>query len=85
MILGMAKMVQIRNMPDALHRKLKARAALNSMSLSSYLIRELKEIAAKPTWEEMLDRLAQRTPVQLDIPPAEVIRRGREERDRRWS
>ena len=45
----MSVMVQIRNVPDALHRKVKARAALAGMTLSDYLLAEIERIAAVPT------------------------------------
>lgn len=41
----MSKMIQLRNVPDDLHRSLKARAALAGMALSDYLLLEIKEIA----------------------------------------
>jgi len=53
----MSKMIQLRNVPDALHRILKARAALAGMSLTDYLLMEIKEIAARPTLAEMRNRL----------------------------
>ena len=46
----MSKMIQLRNVPDALHRSLKARAAMAGMSLSDYLLAEIKEIAERPPW-----------------------------------
>ncbi len=73
-------MVQIRNMPDTLHREFKARAALAGMSLSDYLLDELRRVAERPTIEEMRARLAKLPPVSLSISPADVVR---EERDRR--
>jgi plasmid stability protein len=76
----MSKMIQIRNVPDWLHRKLKARAASEGMSLSDYLIRELKREAERPTVAEFREMLARHTPVEPSISPAELIR---EERDRR--
>jgi plasmid stability protein len=76
----MSKMIQIRNVPDALHRKLKARAATAGMSLSDYLLGQIREIAERPTREEIRARIASRSPVTLSFSPAEVIR---EERDRR--
>ncbi len=42
--IDMSKMIQIRNVPDALHRKLKARAALEGMSLSDYLLAEVQAV-----------------------------------------
>lgn len=74
----MSKMIQIRNAPDALHRKLKARAAVAGQSLSDYLLAEIGRIAALPTREEMLARIHSRTRVRLNTPAAVVIR---EERD----
>jgi plasmid stability protein len=50
-------MVQVRNVPEALHRKLKARAADSGKTLSAYLLTELERLAARPTREEMLARL----------------------------
>jgi plasmid stability protein len=74
----MAKMVQIRNVPDALHRKLKVRAANSGQTLSDYLKAELERLASRPTREEMLSRLHSRRRVTLKTPAAVVIR---EERD----
>jgi antitoxin FitA len=45
----MSKMIQIRNVSDAIHRTLKSRAALAGMSLSDYLLAEVREIALTPT------------------------------------
>ena len=57
-------MVQIRNVPDELHRRLKARAALAGMSISEYLLRELERSLERPTREELLARLQSRKPVE---------------------
>jgi plasmid stability protein len=54
----MSKMIQLRNVPDALHRTLKARAALAGMSLSGYLLAEIREIAERPTLAEFRERFA---------------------------
>ena len=61
-------MIQIRNVPDDLHRTLKARAATEGMSLSDYLLRELRQLTAQPTPAEFLERLRQREPVKLRVP-----------------
>ena len=45
----MSRMIQLRNVPEALHRTLKARAAMAGMSLSDYLLAEIREIAERPT------------------------------------
>ncbi len=74
----MSKMIQIRNVPDALHRKLKARAAVAGKSLSDYLLAEIERIAALPTREEMLARIHGRSRVELKVPAADVIRHERE-------
>ena len=75
---SMSKMIQIRNVPDGLHRKLKARAAVAGQSLSDYLLSEIDRIAALPTREEMLARIHSRSPVVLKTPAAMVIREDRE-------
>jgi antitoxin FitA len=76
----MPKMIQIRNVPDALHRRLKSRAALAGMSLSDYLLNEIREVAERPTLDEMRARLQSRTAVTPPVAAAEAVR---EERDRR--
>jgi len=76
----MTRMVQIRNMPEPMHRKIKARAAEAGMTLSDYLLRELKEVAEHPTREEIVKRLAERERFQPKTSPAMVLR---EERKRR--
>lgn len=58
-------MIQVRNVPDALHRRLKARASMAGMSLSDYLLGELREIADRPTLAEFRDRLHQRRPLSV--------------------
>jgi antitoxin FitA len=74
----MTKMIQIRNVPEGIHRTLKVRAARLGMSLSDYLLAEVTEVAERPTLEEMLDRLRAREPVRGVEPSAEVIRRHRD-------
>src|ERR1700749_2068557 len=59
----MPVMVQIRNVPSDLHRELKARAALEGMSLSEYLLRELRHALDRPTLDEIRKRLSSRGPV----------------------
>ena len=78
--MDMSKMIQLRNVPDVLHRRLKARAAMSGMSLSDYLLSEIKEIAERPTMAEMLERLGQREPVTVPVDTARLVR---EERDSR--
>jgi plasmid stability protein len=79
----MSKMIQIRNVPDELHRALKVRAAQAGMTLSDYLLSEIEQIAEKPTLAEMMERLRRREPVDLDEPPDVTIRRLRDADDLR--
>jgi plasmid stability protein len=76
----MSKMIQLRNVPDALHRKLKSRAALAGLSLSDYLIAEAQSAAERPTVAELRERLARRAPVVTRMSPADAVRRERESR-----
>jgi len=76
----MSKMIQLRNVPDALHRRLKARAATLGMSLSDYLISEIKEVAERPTLAEMRERLHQREPVTASLDTVRVLRAERDAR-----
>lgn len=73
-------MIQLRNVPDALHRTLKARAATAGMSLSDYLLVEIKEIAERPTLAEIRERLHKREPVSAEIDTAVLVREEREAR-----
>ena len=76
----MAKMIQLRHVPDELHRKLKARAALEGLTLSDYLLREVQRAAERPTLAELRQRLAQRPPAVPRVSPARAIRAERERR-----
>lgn len=76
----MSKMIQLRNVPDALHRSLKARAAMAGMSLSDYLLGEIKEIAERPTLAQLRERLHMRRPVAVELETARLIREEREAR-----
>jgi antitoxin FitA len=74
----MSKMIQLRHVPDDLHRKLKARAAVEGLSLSDYLLREVERVAERPTLSDLRRRLAQRAPVRPHISPAKAVRAERE-------
>jgi plasmid stability protein len=76
----MSKMIQLRNVPEGLHRRLKARAALEGMSLSEYLIAEVRRSAERPTMSELRERLARRAPVRPPVSPAEAVRAERDSR-----
>ena len=73
-------MIQIRNVPDELHRRLKSRAALQGMSLSDYLLSEIRQVAERPTVDELRARLKGRSAVSPALAPARAVRA---ERDRR--
>jgi plasmid stability protein len=73
-------MIQIRNVPEALHRRLKARAALSGRSLSDYLLDEIRQAADRPTLDELRVRLQGR-PAMLPVePPARAVRSERDGR-----
>ena len=76
----MSVMVQIRNVPDELHRRLKARAALAGMSISEYLLREMERSLERPTREELLERLRNRQRVEPTESVVEAVRAEREGR-----
>jgi plasmid stability protein len=76
----MSVMIQLRNVPEALHRQLKARAALAGMSLSDYLLAEVRQIAERPTLNELRERLHQRGRVELRISAAAAVRAERDAR-----
>ena len=73
-------MIQIRNVPETLHRRLKSLAALAGMSLSDYLLDEIRQMAERPTLNELRARLRGRPEAALSVEPAEAVRA---ERDRR--
>ena len=76
----MSKMVQIRNVPDNVHRQLKARAAIEGLSLSEYVLAEMKRALERPTREELLARLR---PFDRNSPrpsPAKAVRAERDSR-----
>jgi antitoxin FitA len=73
----MSKMIQIRNVPDALHHKLKVRAAVEGMSLSDYLLSELRKLGERPSRQELLARLERPVRGALRPSPADVVRSER--------
>ena len=76
----MSKMIQLRHVPDDLHRRLKARAALEGLSLSDYLLREVRRVAERPTVEEIWERVRRRGAVRPRTAPADAVRRERDAR-----
>ena len=74
------KMIQIRNVPDDVHRVLKVRAASEGMSLSDYLLREIERYAARPTMEEVLERARRAGSVNPSEDSASAVRAERDAR-----
>jgi antitoxin FitA len=74
----MSAIIQIRNVPDALHRRLKARAALAGMSLSDYLLKEIRQVAERPTLDELRARLRALPETTLSVSPADAVRAERD-------
>jgi plasmid stability protein len=74
----MTVMIQIRNVPETLHRQLKSRAALAGMSLSDYLLSEIRQTAERPTLAELRARMQRRPAVTPSVAPAEAVRAERD-------
>jgi antitoxin FitA len=73
-------MVQLRNVPPEIHRRLKARAAIEGMSMSDYVLREVRKALDRPTRREILDRLMARPVRRMKRSAADVIRTDRDSR-----
>jgi antitoxin FitA len=74
----MRKMLQVRNVPERLHRRLKVLAAERGMTLSGYVLEELERLADQPTIDEWLERVRTREPARLKRSAAEWVREDRE-------
>ncbi|MGQ0775152.1 MAG: FitA-like ribbon-helix-helix domain-containing protein [Pseudonocardiales bacterium] len=74
------KMVQIRNVPDDLHRKLKARAAMGGQSLSEFALSELRRSLERPTRRELVERVQARHSAQVTEPAQVAVRAERDAR-----
>ncbi|MEA2421014.1 MAG: antitoxin FitA [Thermoleophilaceae bacterium] len=74
------KLLQIRNVPDHLHRALKERAAREGTTMSELVLRDLPRIAQKPSAEQVIARIRSREPVRGLNSTADLIRRDRESR-----
>ena len=70
-------MIQIRNVPDSLHRRLKARAAMEGVSMSLFALREIEKALARPSRQELLQAIREQPEVFLDRSPADVLREER--------
>ncbi len=74
----MATTIQIGNVPDALHRRLKARAELEGVPMSLYVLQEIERALARPTRRELLETIRAQAKVELDLSPAVAVRRERD-------
>ncbi len=72
------KTLQIRNVPEELHARLKARAALEGTSLSELALGELRRAAERPSRQELLERLRSRSPSHLHPTPEKAVRAERD-------
>jgi plasmid stability protein len=73
-------MIQIRNVPETVHRDLTARAARSGMTLSDYLLDVIRKATERPEPDLLLKRLRERAPVYTSETPAEAVRAEREAR-----
>ena len=76
----MSVMIQLRNVPEGLHRRLKSRAAMAGKSLSDYLLAEIAQVAERPTVDELRMRLASRSRTSPKTQPAKAVRAERDGR-----
>ena len=76
----MNRMIQIRNVPQVLHRQLKARAAFEGISMSQFVLREIEKALARPSRQELLAAIRDLSETELDEAPADVLRQAREAR-----
>ena len=76
----MSVTIEIHDVPDRLHRRLESRAVLAGLSLSDYLLSEIREMAERPTVEELRARLASRSEVAPSIAPARAVRLERDQK-----
>jgi plasmid stability protein len=77
----MGRMLQVRNIPERLHRELRRRAKARGQTLTDYVQEVLEREVARPPAEEVFDRIESRRSVDLDIQVAELIRQERGERE----
>ena len=74
----MSTMIQIRNVPDDVHRQLKARAAMAGTSMSEWILRRLVAALARPSREELIERVRSRPQLELEVDIAAMVREERE-------
>lgn len=79
----MSKMLQVRNVPDRLHRELVRRARSEGRSLTDYVQQILEREVARPPAEQVFARIARQSPVDLGRPAADLLREERAARNAR--
>lgn len=75
-------MIQVRNVPDDLHKELKIRAARKGVTLSDYVLRLIEDDLAVPTLEEGLERIMRLPRPRQVVSGSELVHAGRAERER---
>jgi plasmid stability protein len=78
----MSTMIQVRNVPESLQRRLKARAAMEGISMSAYVRRLIERAVQRPSRQEVLDALRALPGIETDVSAAEILREARESRYR---
>ncbi|MBI2970026.1 MAG: hypothetical protein HYY36_04740 [Gammaproteobacteria bacterium] len=76
----MSTIIQIRNVPEKVHRQLKARSAMEGISMSQFILREIERALQRPSRDEVLRRIAEQGESYLSRPAAEVLREERKAR-----
>jgi plasmid stability protein len=77
---SMSRVIKIRNVPDTVHRALKARAAMAGMSLSGFLLAEIRRFAERPSVTELRERVRSRSQIAKGVSAADAVRRERDAR-----
>lgn len=78
----MSKMIQIRNVPASLHRKIAMRAKREGLTMTLYIQRLLeREVDKRASLDDVLSRIRQRDRTDLEEPAAAVLARARRERE----
>ena len=73
----MSKMIQIRNVPAALHRRLRIRAATEGVSMSHFVLREIERALERPSRQELLEAIRSQPQIELNPSPADLLREAR--------
>ena len=76
----MSTTIQIRNVPELMHRRLKARAAMEGVSMSQYVMWAIERALERPSRKELLAAVARQPELALEPSPADVLRAERDAR-----